>query len=308
MRSDSSIVGALRIDGTNYFSEAKITPGGSGNVAAAVSWLGGRVAFIGKSGNDTYGRFYREGLESNNVISRIEIDSLVPTGLAVCLVEPSGRRTMLVSWGANNELTPEEVKRNLAKIGRSRFLYLPGYSLVRTPQRDAILEAARLGRELGSRIVFDPGASNLIRSFPSAFKKAIGGCDILCANLSEIKALARGRDSRQYARLLSSRGKLVIIKRGRKGCIIAEGGQTAVVSGVRVRTVDTTGAGDAFIAAFLYSLSRNHGLKVSAAFANWFAAKTTEGLGPRHFPPRQEAQSYLRSVVRRLSEKGRGSD
>ena len=89
MRSDSSIVGALRIDGTNYFSEAKITPGGSGNVAAAVSWLGGRVAFIGKSGNDTYGRFYREGLESNNVISRIEIDSLVPTGLAVCLVAKS---------------------------------------------------------------------------------------------------------------------------------------------------------------------------------------------------------------------------
>ena len=73
-------------------------------------------------------------------------------------------------------------------------------------------------------------------------------------------------------------------------------GKLSSLAGVQANCIDTTGAGDAFLGALLYSLSIDLGLTDSASFANWFAAKKTEGLGPRHFPSREDARSFLKGL------------
>ncbi len=296
LKSDRKMVNALRVEGTNYFASSQVTPGGSGNVAATISHLGGKTALIGKAGQDAYGRAYLQDLESMGVVARLEFDGSVSTGLAVCLVEPEGHRTMLVSRGANDNLTSEGVKHHLRELGPAKFLYLSGYSMLSSPQRDAILEAARLGRETGMRVVFDPGSANLIKSLPKVFERALESCDILCANLDEASVFADGLDVSEYMRLLSRRGKLVFVKTGSKGCFVALDGELSSLPGVEAKCVDTTGAGDAFLGALLYALSIDLNLTDSASFANWFAARKTESLGPRHYPSKEDAESFLKSL------------
>ncbi len=295
LKSDQPIVNALEVDGTNYFHSSRIVPGGSGNVAAALSYLGAKVALIGKVGDDVYGRAYVRDLESLNISPAIEFDNSLSTGFTVSLVESEGHRTMLVSRGANDHLTPLELKKHLRHLGPAKFVYMSGYSLLNLPQREAVLEAGRIGHDSGSQIVFDPGSSNLIKSLSDVFEQAIESCDVLCANLAESKVLAHGLDVAEYAKFLSRRGKKVIVKVGREGCLVSTAGHLASVPGVPATAVDTTGAGDAFLGALLYCLSLDLNLTHSASFANWFAARKIEGLGPRHFPSREDSGAMLKS-------------
>ncbi len=207
LRSDRKIVNALEFEGTNYFSSSQVVPGGSGNVAAALSHLGGQAALIGKAGHDAYGSAYVNDLESLRILARVEYDDAASTGFVVSIVEPGGHRTLLVSRGANDKLTPEEARTNLHRLEPAKFVYLSGYSLLNSPQRGAILESARIAKENEARVVFDPGSSNLVRSLPGVFEKAVDQCDILCANLSEARVLAEGLEESEYARLLSRDGK-----------------------------------------------------------------------------------------------------
>lgn len=295
LKSDQRMVNTLEVGGTNYFHSSRIVPGGSGNVAATLSHLGAKVALIGKAGHDVYGRAYIQDLESLNILPAIEFDDSASTGITVSMVEPDGHRTMLVSRGANDNLTPQELKKHLLHLGPAKFVYVSGYSLLNLPQRDAILEAGRIGRESGSQIVFDPGSSNLIKGLTDVFKEAIGSCDVLCANLLESRMLADGLDEAEYAKLLSRAGKKVIIKTGRDGCLVSTSGKIWRVPGFPAAAIDTTGAGDAFLGALLYCLNLDRDLTHAASFANWFAARKIEGLGPRHFPSREDSDALLKS-------------
>ena len=296
LKSDRKIVNDLEFEGTNYFSSSQVVPGGSGNVAAALSHLGGTAALIGKAGHDAYGSAYVNDLESLHILARIEYDNTVSTGFAVSIVEPGGHRTLLVSRGANDRLTPEEARRNLLQLEPAKFVYLSGYSLFNSPQREAILESGRFAKENGSRVVFDPGSSNLVKSLPQVFENAVDQCDILCANQSEARVLAQGLDESEYARLRSRDGKDVIIKTGPEGCIVSSSGTLSKLPGVHSNSLDTTGAGDAFLGALIQCLASGHDIKQAASFANWFAARTTEGLGPRHFPRKDDANQMLKSL------------
>src|SRR5713226_1461077 len=100
LRTDHRILSGLNIEGTNYFTESIVQPGGSGNVAAAINHLGGHAALIGRAGDDPYGRVYIQDLQSRGVQSRINLDTSLSTGVAVSLVEPGGHRTLLVGRGA----------------------------------------------------------------------------------------------------------------------------------------------------------------------------------------------------------------
>ena len=293
LKSDQRIVNSLSVNGTNYFSSSRVVPGGSGNVAAALSHLGAKVALVGRAGGDIYGSAYVEDLESRGILSGVEFDDSASTGFTVALVEPGGHRTMLVSRGANDNLTPKQVENHMAQLGPAKFVYLSGYSLFNMPQREAILQAARMGQENGSQVVFDPGSSNLIANLADIFGQMIASCDVVCANLAESRVLAEGLDLSEYANLLSRKGKRVIIKMGPDGCVVSALGDAQRVPGVPAVSFDTTGAGDAFLGGLLFCLSRDCDLRQSASFANWFAARKVEGLGPRHYASKEDAIAIL---------------
>ena len=115
----------LTYGGTRYCNCAGIFPGGMGNMATALSYLGGRVGFIGKAGKDRWGRLYLEDLKRNNVCACISYDNHLPTGLVVVFVDEKGERSFLVSRGASDNLLPHEVEQ-ADLINKSSYLFFRG--------------------------------------------------------------------------------------------------------------------------------------------------------------------------------------
>jgi sugar/nucleoside kinase (ribokinase family) len=115
------------------------------------------------------------------------------------------------------------------------------------------------------------------------FAEAVKLSHFLCANLDEATILAGTVSVPEYARRESKNGRLIIVKMGARGCLVAKDGKTIEIPGFNVNAVDTTGAGDAFLGSVLYGLARGITVEKSALFANWFASHITSGIGARHF-------------------------
>jgi sugar/nucleoside kinase (ribokinase family) len=305
------IIGAVFLDlglKANYISIAKggilycdrlhYTFGGSGNISVALSSLGVSSYFVGKAGGDQYGNLYKENLEKENVRTKIFYDNYLPTGILISLIDDDADRSFLVARGANDSLTIGEVKEAIENI-EFGFLYITGYSLINSPQKDALLYAARIGREKGAKVFFDAGAFNIIDPNRNYFDKVLKLSDIISANVHEAKILSQTRDANKAVATLSQNASLVILRQGKEGCIIFSNENNKIkVPASQVSSIDTTGAGDAFNAAFISSMIRKWSLKDAAYFANWFASKTTEKLGARSFPSKSEINKFIESFKR----------
>lgn len=278
--------------GTRYCHFAGIFPGGMGNVATALSRLGGRVGFIGKAGKDWLGELYLKDLKRNNISSRVYLDDQLPTGLVVVFVDEKGERSFLVSRGANDNLLPSEVEK-AGLIDKSSYIYLSGLSLVSLPQRDAILRAGELAKRQGVKIIFDPGAHNLIVSEHEAFSKLFNLSDVICANLEEARAITGKAKIEDIIAQASDRFQLAALKLGSEGCILVNKNKIVKVPGYKVKRVDTTGAGDAFTAALIYGLSKGLTLEMIGRLANWFAAQVVKGYGARNLPAKARIKRFL---------------
>jgi len=287
---------SLRRGGTLYLDHAKLMPGGSGNVAMGMTLLGLKTAFIGKAGKDLLGNLYKEDLESNSVSAKIFFEQDSPTGIAIVLTEPKGERSFLVLRGANDKLKPEEIEISERLLETSRFVYVCGYSLVSSDQTNAILKTVEIAKHHHVKVVFDPGAYNLIESKPRLFQRLLASCDVFCPNLKEALSITNTRTLRACIEGLRQDNRLTAIKLGAKGSILIDGGKTIKTPAFEVGVVDTTGAGDAFIAGIVYGLVQNLPLELTARLANWYGAQVITSYGARSHPHREEILSFLRTL------------
>ena len=287
--------------GTSYCDFAKIDFGGAGNVASGLALIGGKTAFIGKAGNDCWGRLYEENLKTKGVTTRIFYEDGLLTGLALVGLEGDGERSFCVFRGANDALSKHDVGKSIDIIRRSEYLYFSGYSLANEPQRAAILKAAKTAKEHKTKMVFDPGAHNLIRSEPRLFAKALDLCDVFLPNLDEASEITSTTNEDDIISALKNRAPLTAMKCGKDGCILISKKRVARVPSFNVKCVDSTGAGDAFASALILGLANNFPLENVGQFANWFASQVTTRLGARNFPSKTEIRSFLKEM--RTAEK-----
>lgn len=282
--------------GTSYCDFAKIDFGGAGNVASGLALLGGKTAFIGKAGNDCWGRLYEENLKTKGVTTRIFYEDELFTGLALVGLEQDGERSFCVFRGANDTLSEHDIDKSIGLISRSEYLYFSGYSLANEPQRTAILKAAKMAKEHKTKIVFDPGAHNLIRSEPRLFAKALDLCDVFLPNLDEASEIASMTDKDGIINVLKNRVPLTAMKCDKDGCILISKKRVVTVPSFNVKCVDSTGAGDAFASALIFGLANNFSLKSVGQLANWFASQVTTWMGARNFPSKTEIRSFLKEL------------
>jgi sugar/nucleoside kinase (ribokinase family) len=285
----------LVLGGTNY-SPIKIEPGGIGNVAVGVCKLGGKTQLIGKAGKDVLGSFYRNDLIKEGVTAKILFDRFNPTGIIITFVNNKGERSFLVSRGANDYLLPEEVEQCKNDVARSKYLFICGYSLVSCPQRDAILKTAEIAKSNNVKVIFDPGAYNIVRQERQVFEKLIKLCDVITLNLKEAKALTNCDRIQDIGKHLSNRVHLIALRLGKDGCIIITPNKKFKCQGNKVNCVDSSGAGDAFASALIYGLTRHFPLETTAKLANWYASCKIQKLGPRSFPCKDEIRNYLSTL------------
>jgi len=284
--------------GTSYCNNAKIEFGGSGNVAVGLSSLGGKTAFVGKVGYDSLGKLYVKNLKDKNIVSKIFFDKDTSTGMLITFVDNQKERSFLAFRGANDKLSTEEIDKASVLIKKSKCVYFSGYSLVDDPQQTAILRGIEIAKKYDKKVVFDPGAYNLIQSKPKLIAKILSLSDVFSLNLDEAMAITDSTNINDVINRLKKEVPLIALKCGEKGCILISKNEVVKVPGIKVKCIDPTGAGDAFTAALIYGLTHGLQLKATGQLANWYSAQVVKRKGARSFPTKSKIDNFLEKLTK----------
>jgi sugar/nucleoside kinase (ribokinase family) len=271
--------------GTDVPGTVRLRVGGSAaNTARAFARLGGAASFIGAVGNDRLGTRMVASLRADGVTVHA-IKRRGNTARLLALIDADGERSFVTERGAADSLRPSALKGSWLS-GRDA-LHLPAYSLLKEPLSEAALTAAARVHQYGGLVSVDLASHKpLLARGKAAAWEMIGAVspDVLFANRDETAALVGARDARRLLQL----APLVVLKQGADGCrgvwsSAARAGFDAIdVPTKPVDGADTTGAGDAFDAGFLYALLRagasgadglDAGLARAAAVAGHRAAR-----------------------------------
>lgn len=317
---DVTAVGELLIDftpaGVNASGEQLFArkPGGApANVLAANSLLGGRNAFIGKVGNDEFGRFLRKTLEQHRIdVSGLMTDSEIPTTLAFVQLNERGDRSFSFyrKPGADLMLRDSEIKKEI--LSGCHIMHFGSVSLTGEPSRSATLEAVRTAKESGCMISYDPNYRPLLWDSTVKAKKLMAAglelSDIVKVSEEEMTLLTGETDLEKGSLALARQGaSLVLVSLGRKGAFYRRGNLYGEMPTYKVRTIDTNGAGDSFLGAALYCLRKKSlteirtleetELREIVSFANAAGALTTMKSGAiPAMPVLEEIESCRRTV------------
>ena len=223
--------------------------GAAGNTASWLAVLGNDVTMVGRIGNDTAGsaitaEFDALGISYGNIVKEG-----LHTGVVVCLVDPSGERTMLADNGANAGLEVSD----LPALDGVAAIYLSGYAPLAPLSREGVLEMVRTINSRGIPIVFDPATVGGMQGVPVA--EILSWCalmDTVIMNEEEAIYLSGLSDCESALNFFVELTPRAIIKRGSAGAIgLERGGQIISFAAKTSAVVDTTGAGDAFAAGFI---------------------------------------------------------
>jgi len=261
-----------------------IDHGGKGsNQAVGMARLGAQVALLAAVGDDEFGRgaqelWRREGVRATALVAA------APTMAGAILVEPTGENRIVIVPGALAELRPAHVRGFAAEIAAADVC-VTGLEI---PLETAV-EALRVAREHGVATVLNPAPAPDRPLAPELLALA----DHLTPNITELARLT-GPDGleaaavEQAARALAERsGGVVTVTRGAAGALVMSHGVAVPVAAARVAVVDTTGAGDAFTAAYAVAIAGGHGPVVAAGFACRAAGHAVRFAGVVPALPRQ---------------------
>lgn len=264
-------------------------PGGKGaNQAVAAARLGAPVKMIGRVGKDAFGEAMLETLRRDGVdVAAIGCDPEAPTGVALITVDDAGQNTIVVASGANMRLAPEHVTQAEALFKDAALLVLQ-----LEIAQPVIEQACLLARRHGVRILLNPAPA---RPLPAEFLR---GVDLLIPNQIELALLAGEQDPPAAARKLLSWGVgQVIVTLGKDGALLLSGTQEKPVPAYRVKVVDTTAAGDAFVGALAVALAEGRPVAEAAAWANAAAAVSVTRAGAQpSLPRREEVEAMIREA------------
>ncbi len=269
--------------------------GGKGaNQAAAAARLGAATAFAGKVGRDANGDRLRAGLAAQGVdVGRLLTDEAEPTGLAVIMVESDGQNRIVVYPGANQRLTVRDVTAAFDAVR-------PGAMIIQFEiPEETIIGCCREAVSRGALAVVDAGPA---RPFPL---ESLRGVDIISPNEPETLALTgiapeTDEGARAAARALKARtdARFVIIKRGARGAYVYDGASVDVnLPAYPVRAVDTTGAGDAFMAAVTYKFLETRDILEAVRYGNRVGAVTVTRPGAQpSMPTAAEVERFFENM------------
>ena len=259
--------------------------GGAGaNVAAWLAALGHPVAFVGCVGDDPFGREAVQVLATAGVSTHVAIDPIAATGTCVVLVGPDGERTMLPDAGANSALSVQHLP--LAVLRAASYLHLSGYTLLNPGSREAGQAALAAAREAGVPTSVDASSAAPLEAVgASEFVRLTEGVNLLLCTLDEAEVLCGSRDADVAAARLTEHYPQLVLKLGLGGALwrAADDRPGCRVPAVPAYgdVVDSTGAGDAFAAAYLATTGRGGSVTDGLAAGCALAASVVTRAGAR---------------------------
>ncbi|MFO7750027.1 MAG: adenosine kinase [Desulfobacteraceae bacterium] len=257
-----------------------VVPGGAAcNTIVGVGMLGGKARFIGKRGEDDYGRLYEDQLKRCHVDPLFDL-SATPTGKVLSIVTPDAQRSMFTCLGASTELEPDKITPE--RFQDSAVAVIEGYLLFNPELMMAALKSAKQAKAL---IALDLASFEVVE----ASREILGDIvrdyvDILIANEDEAKAYTGFTDESQAIRALSDNVEIAVLKVGKNGSYIAHKGNIIrVAPRTGGEAVDTTGAGDLWAAGFLFGIAHGYSLEKSGEIGSACGYEVCQVLGA-HIP------------------------
>lgn len=264
-------------------SELKTFAGGKGaNQAVAAAKLDGRVAFIGKVGEDAFGDVLITSMASSGVDTWLIWRCPTPTGVAMILVESSGQNQIVVSPGANAELHPADVRRCFNELSVEPTVALAQLEVPLKAAASFFHEAQV--RDVPWRIL-NPAPAQVL---PEAVYRAI---NVIVPNEHETELLTgiSLSESGGYAPAVQwfhEQGvEHVILTLGSRGALYSGNGQMEMFDAPVVDVVDTTAAGDAFCGALAVGLDEGYGMTECIPFAIAAASNSVTRAGAQASMP-----------------------
>lgn len=246
-------------EGTQFLKSAGGAPA---NVTAAIAKLGGQAAFSGKVGHDPFGYFLKKTLDEASVdTSMLVMDEQASTTLAFVSLKKDGERDFVFNRGADALLTMDEI--DTAKVAQAKILHFgSATALLSQPFRQTYLQLMREAYEKEQFISFDPNYrrdlwKGNVDEFVQLSKEAIGFSDLVKVSDEELEIITGiKQDQDKAVALLHELGaKAVAVTLGKHGTLISNGKRRDIVKSIPIQSIDSTGAGDAFVGATLFQLA-----------------------------------------------------
>lgn len=266
------------IIGGSFFMNA----GGKGaNQAVAAARLGGKVTFVGKIGNDMFGRQAVELLKKEGINADfVSTDPENSSGVALITVDKNAENSIVVASGANGNFNPDDFDKVFTELNNSEYILMQLEIPLNT-----VGYIAGLACEKGKKVVLNPAPATKLTD------ELLSKLFIITPNETEAETLTGikvfDKDSALEAALfLKNKGaEIVIITLGSQGAFVLADDKYEIIKAPKVAAVDTTAAGDTFNGALVVALSEGKSIHDSVVFANKAAAISVTRFGAQSSVP-----------------------
>ncbi|TWI57960.1 aminoimidazole riboside kinase [Halalkalibacter nanhaiisediminis] len=252
------------------------SPGGApANVAVALAKLGAKSSFLGKVGNDVLGEFMCDTLKAHGVnVTHMNLTDEARTGVVFVTLDKTGERnfSFYIDPSADRFLSKDELDPSL--FTENRVLHFGSISMISEPSHSATKEAVRLAKENGMIVSYDPnlrlGLWPTEEQARETILSMLAEADVVKISEEELEFLTGEKElDAGIKKLESYQLPVLLVTCGHLGSYIHTQGQTVHVPAMKVQTVDTTGAGDAFVSGILYQLNEENGSVEELSLDRW---------------------------------------
>lgn len=272
-------------------SAIECSGGSAANTIAGLASMGGQGAFIGKVKDDQLGGVFRHDMDAIGVHFPTAPATEGPA-TARCLIHvtPDAERTMNTFLGACVELGPAEV--DAQAIQAAKVTYLEGYLWDKDEAKEAFIAASQAAHEAGREVSLSLSDPFCVDRHRESFLELVEHhVDILFANEDEILSLYKVETFDEALQNVRGHCKIAALTRSAKGSVVLSGDEVHVVDAENVdKVIDTTGAGDAYAAGFLFGYTNGHAQDLAhcARLGSIAAAEIISHFGARPETPLNE--------------------
>jgi sugar/nucleoside kinase (ribokinase family) len=267
------------------------TGGGASNAATTFARQGHDVVFMGVIGRDPAGDAVSVALDREGIDTRlVKFQSEFNTGYSVILLAPSGERTIITYRGASTHYDKDYF--DISKAGKCDWLYATAMNGKMNIFKNMFLQA----KAKKMKVAWNPGKNELREQ--RALLNLLPLVDVLIVNKEEAQQIVDGRTTVSLVRKLTELVSIAIVTDSENGSVVSDG-QTILKAGLydKVRrTIDRTGAGDAYGSGFVVRLAEGCDLETAMIFANANSSSVCRAVGSKTNILRKDARIHSMDI------------
>jgi len=277
--------------------EINLCSGGSAaNSIIAFAKFGGKASYMSLLGNDRNGVFYADEFKELGIELKAEMLEEESTGTCLVLITPDSERTMCTSLAATGKFGPGNLDHDMIK--RAEWLYVEGYKFTAEASTDAIMEAVKTAKEIGTKIALTFSDGFITTVFKDKLTEVAKQSDLIFCNENEALSFTGETNFKSAYDKLSLIAPNLAVTLGSKGSLVKWEGKDYEIPPYDASPVDSTGAGDIYAGGFLYGIIKDNNPVIAGNLGSLAASKIVSQLGARLKENHAELVNQIKEKVK----------